>query len=55
MELLSTQVVSDLFAVLKPQEGAVGVLASARDHHVCSLPAMAVSWQEQLRTHGTAP
>ena len=45
MELLSTQVVSDLFAVLKPQEGAVGVLASARDHHVCGLPAVAALWE----------
>ena len=37
-ELLSTQVVSDLLAVLKPPAGAVGVLASARDHHVCHIP-----------------
>ena len=43
MEFLSTQVVSDLLAVLKPQEGAVGVLASVRDHLVCGLPAVAAS------------
>ena len=43
MELLSTQVVSDLLAVLKPQEGAVGVLVSVWDHHVCRLPAVAAS------------
>ena len=56
-ELLSTQVVSDLLAVLKPQQDGVGALASVRDHqhHVCGLPSVASSWQELLRTHGAAP
>ena len=54
-ELLSTQVVSDLLAVLKPQQDGVGALASVRYHHVCGLPSVASSWQELLRTHGAAP
>ena len=55
MELLSTQVVSDLLAALKPQEVAVVALASVRDHRFTGLPPVASSWQELVRTHGTAP
>ena len=61
--LLSTQVVSDLLAVLKLYSGLYSSrsrTASARsplsgDHHVCGLPSVTSSWQELLRTHGAAP
>ena len=55
MELLSTQVVSDLLAALMPQEDSVDALAAVRDHGFTGLPPLASSWQELVRTHGTAP
>ena len=43
MELLSTQVVSEPLAALKPQEDGVDALASVRDHRFTGLPLVASS------------